>query len=89
MTIKHSGETHMIHILILSLSGFVANLSGPGVQITCAAIEEFVDVYGFKPYDFDTDDDVDLADFAVFQQEYNGEDVRMDVTHLITGEGHD
>ncbi len=73
----------MIHYLIIGLVGFVNNFNGPGVQITCPAIEEFIGVYGFRPYDLDGDGDVDLADFAKFQNGFDGKEYLMDVTAVL------
>ena len=69
----------MLHILMFPLIGFINNMEGPSVQVTCANVEEFIDFYGFRPYDFDGDDDVDLADFAVFQRGFDGEKFEVPV----------
>lgn len=73
----------MTHVLIIELPGFISSLNGPNVLTTCASIEEFVEVYGFRPYDLDGDDDVDLQDFAVFQNGFNGTHYPIDVTAIL------
>lgn len=52
---------------------------GPGTLVSDFCVEEFLRVYGIRPYDFDGDEDVDLADFAIFQRNFDGEHFRQEV----------
>ena len=65
-----------ISYILWTMAGFNANMCGPDVVITCDRVEEFMVRYEFRPYDFDGDNDVDLADFAVFQRSYDAHDGR-------------
>jgi len=72
----------MIRVLVWGICGFIGNMSGPGVLETCAMVEDFLEFHGVRPYDFDGDEDVDLADFAKFQNGFDGTGFRTLSQHI-------
>lgn len=62
----------MVHNLGLMLIGFGIHMHGPGVCEETNWTKQIDSFYGVMPYDFDADDDVDLADFAAFQNAWDG-----------------